>query len=210
MTADPRFWDRIAERYAAKPVDDPAAFERKIAITLDRLPPGGQVLDVGCGTGSLCLRLAPHGGQVQGLDLSPEMIRIARGKAAAAQAANVAFQVGPFDDTFTAVADGSLDVVCAYSLLHLVRDRPAALRHLFRLLKPGGSFIASTACLGGGWVPFGLILGAMRRLGKAPWVGVVSRAQLAAEIQAAGFVDLQAPDVGAKSKTVYFTVARRP
>ena len=37
MTADPRFWDRIAERYAAKPVDDPAAFERKIAITLDRL-----------------------------------------------------------------------------------------------------------------------------------------------------------------------------
>lgn len=210
MHADARFWDKIAEGYAAKPVSDPAAFERKIAITVGHMAPGCAVLDVGCGTGSLCLRLAPHGGQVEGLDLSPEMIRIARGKAQAAGVENVTFHVGAFDDGFTAVADGSLDVVCAYSLLHLVRDRAAALRHLHRLLKPGGVFIASTACLGDGWVPYGLLIGVMRLVGKAPWVGVVSRQALVAEMEQAGFVDVHAPDVGAKSKDVYFTVARKP
>ncbi|MCA9713107.1 MAG: class I SAM-dependent methyltransferase, partial [Myxococcales bacterium] len=121
MTA--AFWNEQAERYAAKPVADPDAFERKIAVTLARTRPSHTVLDIGCGTGSLALRLAPSAAQLHGLDISSEMVRIARGKAAAQQVDNVTFHVGPFDDSFAALAPGSLDGVCAYSILHLVDDR---------------------------------------------------------------------------------------
>jgi 2-polyprenyl-3-methyl-5-hydroxy-6-metoxy-1,4-benzoquinol methylase len=86
---------------------DPAAFERKIAITKSLMTPRDIVLDVGCGTGSLAMRLSPCGAHVHGLDLSSEMILIARGKAKAAEATNVTFHVGPFDDSFTVFEDGS-------------------------------------------------------------------------------------------------------
>ncbi len=152
-TTNAAFWDKLAERYAAKPVDDPEAFDRKIAITVSHMTPESTVLDVGCGTGSLALRLAPHGAEVHGLDLSSEMIRIARGKAADAGVSNVTFHVGPFDDSFTAFAPESLDGLCAYSILHLVADRAAALERIYDLIRPGGFFISSTVCLGESWVP---------------------------------------------------------
>jgi arsenite methyltransferase len=59
MTMDAKFWDGIAEKYAAKPVENLAAFERKKAITREHLHPGCTVLELGCGTGSLALSMAP-------------------------------------------------------------------------------------------------------------------------------------------------------
>lgn len=209
MAASAAFWDRIAESYAAKPVDDPAAFERKIAITRAAMTPASVVLDIGCGTGSLALRLADAGREVHGLDISPEMIRIAEGKAADQSAENVRFHVGPFDDGFDAVADGALDGLCAYSILHLVEDRPAALAQIHRLLKPGGFFISSTVCLGPKRWLFGPVLALMRLFGKAPMVKLFRAEQLLAEIEAAGFVDVTLTDVGAES-TIAFVVARKP
>lgn len=209
MTTDAAFWDGIAERYAKKPVENPDAFERKIDLTKRHMEPTDVVLDIGCGTGSLALRLAPHAAHVHGLDLSTEMIRIARDKAEASGTANVTFHCGPFDERFTACAPESLDGVCAYSILHLLDDRPAALRRIHRLLKPGGFFIASTACLGETWVPYGPLLRIMRALGKAPKVGVFSKRALVEEMERAGFVEVEQPDVGAKA-IIGFTVARKP
>ena len=173
MTTGPAFWSALAVKYAAKPVENPDAFERKIALTQARMAPEQVVLDIGCGTGSLALRLAPHAAVVHGLDYSDEMIRIARGKAEAAGVGNVRFHVGPFDDTAPFEA-GSLDGLCAYSLLHLVEDRDEALARVFSLLKPGGFFVSSTVCLGGSWVPYRPLLTAMRWVGKAPMVQVIT------------------------------------
>jgi arsenite methyltransferase len=140
MPTPDAFWDQVAENYAAQPVANPEAFDRKTDITRALLTPESVVLGVGCGTGSLALRLAPHAGQVHGVDISSEMIRIARGKRDAAGADNVTFHVAPFDQTFTALDDGSVDVVCAYSILHLLPDAADALAQMFRLLKPGGTW----------------------------------------------------------------------
>jgi 2-polyprenyl-3-methyl-5-hydroxy-6-metoxy-1,4-benzoquinol methylase len=210
MNADPRLWNDIAESYAARPVEDPAAFERKIALTKARMHSGQTVLDIGCGTGSLALRLADTGAEVHGLDLSPEMVRIARGKAADAVAERVHFHVGPFDDSFTTFGPSSLDGVCAYSILHLVEDLPGTLAHIHRMLKPGGFFVSSTVCLAGGWVPYGPLLWAMRAVGKAPWVALIRPDDLQQAMVDAGFVDVEAPDVGVTDKTVCFVVARKP
>lgn len=207
-TADPRFWDDLAETYAAKPVENLEAFDRKTEVTRALVEPGHTVLDVGCGTGSLCLRLAPTGAQVHGLDLSGEMIRIARSKTEGAE--NVQFHVGPFDSSFDAFGPASLDGLFAYSLLHLVVDRTGALRRAFDLLRPGGYFVASTVCLGESWVPYTPMLLAMRLIGKAPWVAArLSKSALHDEVRAAGFTGLETPDIGAGSRTD-FLVARKP
>lgn len=207
MNADPTFWNRIADDYARRPVEDPAAFDRKIAIMKARLTPTDTVVDVGCGTGSLALRLAPAAGHVHGVDVSPEMIRIARGKAAGVD--NVTFHVAAFDDAFTALPDGSVDLLAACSLLHLVDDRDAALARMFRLLRPGGVFVTSTVCLGASWVPYAPILLGMYWLGKAPRVQIFTKQGLADDVRRAGFVAIEQPDVGAKPE-IAFLVARRP
>ena len=210
MTSPDRFWNAAAKSYAAQPVADPAAFERKIDITRDLIRPDHTVLEIGCGTGSLALRLASSAAEVHGLDISREMVRIARDKAKAQGVQNVYFHEGAFDDSFAVFGPDSVDGVCAYSILHLLQDRPAALRRMFSLLKPGGFLVCSTACLGESWVPYGPVIRVMQWLGKAPWVdATLSKPQLHADVRAAGFSSLDAPDVGAK-RIVDFLVARKP
>lgn len=209
MPPDPAFWNRIAERYAKKPVEDPDAFEAKIAITKSHMKPTDVILDIGCGTGSLALRLAGSAAHVHGLDLSSEMIRIADRKAQAAKVENVIFHTGPFDDSFDAFENESLDGICAYSLLHLLEDRPAALLQVFRLLKPGGFFISSTVCLGESSVPYRPLLWVMRGLGKAPMVKIFDKRSLRDEVRGAGFESISEPDVEAKP-SIAFMVAMKP
>ncbi len=204
------FWNGIAQKYAASPVADPDAFERKIALTKNRIQPTSTVLDAGCGTGSLALRLAATGAQIHGLDYSSEMVEIAREKARAASVTNVRFHEGPFDASLNSFAPGSLDVVCLYSVLHLLKDRLAALRLAHTLLTPGGSLITSTVCLRSSWLPLGAITTVMRWFGKAPHVANISRKTLVNDIHAAGFTSVEVVDVGATSKLVAFVVANKP
>ncbi|MFK7999670.1 MAG: class I SAM-dependent methyltransferase [Polyangiales bacterium] len=206
---DAAFWDELAEEYAAKPVELPDVFERKIEITQSLMLPEDVVLDIGCGTGSLALRLAPRGAHVHGLDVSTEMVRIARRKAETQSIDNVTFHAGAFDDSFDAIPDASLDGICAYSFLHLLEERGAALERIHRLLRPGGFFVSSTPCLGESWVPYTPIVTLLRWLGKAPLVKVFDKSSFEGELKAAGFVDIAQPDVGAKEHTA-FVVASRP
>ena len=53
-----------------------------LADAADRLRPTDRVLEIGCGTGSIAIRLAPHAGEWTATDFSPEMLRIARAKPA--------------------------------------------------------------------------------------------------------------------------------
>jgi arsenite methyltransferase len=204
---DARFWDKIAAKYSRQPVADPNAFERKIVVTRALLRPTDRVLDIGCGTGSLALRLAPFAAEVSGLDFSPAMVRIAREKALMLGVRNATFELGTLDSG-SPFEPESLDGITAYSLLHLVQDRRALLERIHRLLKPGGFFVSSTVCLGHSRIPYAFILSVMRVLGRAPLVQVLPARTLLEEMHAAGFVDVQTPDVGAKSE-IAFIVAKR-
>ena len=204
--AEPKFWDDLAESYAKKPLPDPESTARKLAVTKKRLRPSDRLLDVGCGTGTIVLELAPHVNRAVGLDLSPGMIAIAQRKAAGV--ANVEFRAESAGD-LKSVDDAAFDCVCAFNILHLVEDPAALARALHRVLRPGGILVSSTPCLGGSWFPpYGLILPVMRWIGKAPPVQLIDPAALRPMLEAAGFVGIEAPDVGGDRQAV-FLLARR-
>lgn len=207
-TADERFWDRIADSYAAQKVADPAAFERKKAITKSLLTREARVLEVGCGTGTLALEMAAHVARIDAVDSSQAMIAIAERKRSEAGITNVAFHAGTLDGV-AALEGQRYDAIFAFSLLHLVPDRAALLADLASRLRPSGVLVSSNVCLGEALVPITPIVAVMRWFGKAPRVHAYDRATLRRELDHAGFVDVEEHDVGAE-RNIAFVVARRP
>jgi arsenite methyltransferase len=205
---DAQFWNRLAEAYAAQPIKNVAAFDRKKAITREHLSPHATVLEIGCGTGSLALEMSRHAGHIHAIDLAPEMIRIAERKKADQAVTNVTFHTGTLEATLPKIP-AHVDAVWAYSILHLVDDRMGTLKTAFARLKPGGTFISSNVCLAGTWVPYRTLITVMRWFGKAPRVRCYDRKTILREIADAGFVDAEEKDVGAEN-TVAFVVAKKP
>ncbi len=185
MTHSSRFWDRIAARYARKPVADEAAYQKKLAVTREYLRPDMEVLELGCGTGSTAIVHAPHVKEIHAIDISEKMLEIARSKAEAASIENVRFERADID-AFTA-PDESFDAVLGLSILHLLEDWDAAIAKVYRMLKPGGVFVSSTVCLGDTMKFFELIGPIGRFFGVMPLVRVFTVQELVDSLEAAGF-----------------------
>ena len=108
------------------------------------LQPGEQVLDLGTGTGQVAIRAASlvgPAGHVTGVDISGEMLALARARAVALGLRNVQFREGRAE---AIPGDSSCcDVLLASLSLMYVIDRTAAAREIARLLRPGGRFVAA-------------------------------------------------------------------
>ena len=206
MTKASAFWDRLAERYSRQPIADEDTYRRKLEITQSYLRPDMRVLEFGCGTGGTAIIHAPFVRQIRAFDFSTAMIEIARLKAAKAGVANVDFDVASIETLEAAPAE--FDVVLGLSVLHLLKDKDAAVAKVCRLLKPGGVFISSTTCLGDTMAWMKLIAPAGAALGVLPTLDIMSSRQLKACLVGAGLVIEQVLDPG-KGKAV-FVVARRP
>lgn len=141
-----RFWDRMARRYAAARIGDEAGYARTLTRTQELLPPSARVLEIGCGTGSTALRLAPGCASYRATDLSAQMLAIARDKLAAQPTPALHFALADADAPI-AQADGPLDAVLAFNVLHLVDDLDGTLASCAAALRPGGLLISKTPCL---------------------------------------------------------------
>jgi len=198
------FWNRIAKHYSKQPVGDEAAYQKKLQITRDYLEPHMEVLEFGCGTGTTAIAHAPFVKNILAVDFSAKMIAIAQGKVDAQNIENVTFQRATIDE-LKAPAD-SFDVVMGHSILHLLDNWRNVITKVHGLLKPGGTFVTSTACIGDSMPYFRFIAPIMRLFGLT--LQIFTTKELEQSLTAAGFkIDHQWQPPG-EGKSV-FIVARK-
>ena len=153
------------------------------------LQPGQTVLDLGSGGGIDVLlsakRVGPTG-KAYGLDMTDEMLALARENQRKAGATNVEFLKGTIENI--PLPDNSVDVIISNCVINLSSDKDAVLREAFRVLKPGGRFAVSDVVVRGE-VPADI------RRSMELWVGCIAGAleetEYASKLRAAGFDDVE-------------------
>lgn len=129
-------YDRVADEYAARIADELAGkpLDRALlACFAEMVDEMGVIADIGCGPGHVADYLHGVGASVIGIDLSPEMVAVAR-----TRSPDIPFAVGSMLalDVPDAAWGG---VVAFYSIIHLPPEaRPRALAEFYRALRPGG------------------------------------------------------------------------
>jgi SAM-dependent methyltransferase len=156
---------------------------------LAELRAGEVVLDLGSGGGIdvlLSARRVGPSGKAYGLDMTPEMLDLARENARAAGADNVEFLEGTIESI--PLPDESVDVIISNCVINLSGDKDAVLAEAFRVLRPGGRFAVSDIVLTRPLPPVVQPL-------MAAWTGCVAGAlvdrEYVAKLEAAGFVDAE-------------------
>jgi arsenite methyltransferase len=152
------------------------------------LETGQTVLDLGSGGGIDVLlsakRVGPTG-KVYGLDMTDDMLSLARENQRKAGATNVEFLKGTIESI--PLPDNTVDVIISNCVINLSSDKDAVLREAFRVLKPGGRFAVSDVVVRGE-VPADI------RRSMELWVGCIAGAleesEYAAKLRAAGFTEV--------------------
>lgn len=202
---NPKFWDKLADKYSKLPVGDIAAYERTLLRTSAHLKLDDHMLELGCGTGTTALKLSDQVRHITATDISKGMLDIADRKKLEQGVTNVDFSqksVGdlPFGETY--------DVIFASSLLHLVDDLEDSLARIYASTEPNGLFISKTVCLKGQNFLFPILIPLMKLIGKAPDVAFITGDELEAAVKKAGFEIIESDDHNVKP-ACRFIVARR-
>ncbi|WP_315096819.1 arsenite methyltransferase [uncultured Cellulomonas sp.] len=158
-------------------------------LAVAELKPGERVLDLGSGGGIDVLlsarRVGPEG-FAYGVDMTDEMLDLARANAVKAGATNVEFRKGTIEDL--PLDDGSVDVVISNCVVNLSTDKPAVLAEAFRVLAPGGRVGISDVVAEDHLTP-------EQRAERGSYVGCIagalSRAEYLDGLAAAGFTDAE-------------------
>jgi len=150
---------------------------------------GETVLDLGSGAGADVLisarRVGPTG-QAIGLDMTDEMLELARANAAGAGVENVRFLKGYLEDL--PLEDASVDVVISNCVINLSGDKPQVVREAARVLRPGGRFAVSDVIADPD-------MDSATRADMAAWTGCVAGALTEGEfrdaLKRAGFEEIE-------------------
>jgi arsenite methyltransferase len=153
------------------------------------LKPGQAVLDLGSGGGIdvlLAAKRVGHTGKVYGLDMTDDMLALARENQRKAGITNVEFLKGTIETI--PLPEHSVDVIISNCVINLSVDKDAVLREAFRVLKPGGQFAVSDVVIRGD-VP------AEVRRSMELWVGCVAGAlqdnEYVSKLKSAGFEQVE-------------------
>lgn len=158
-------------------------------LEIANVQPGETVLDLGSGGGLDCFlaaKKAGPGGRAIGVDMTPEMIALAKENAAKVGATNVEFRQGFLEQL--PVEDGTVDVIISNCVVNLSPDKDSVFREAFRVLKPGGRVAISD-------MVSRVTLPQIVRANIASWAscvaGAITEKEYIAKMEAAGFVDVK-------------------
>lgn len=141
-----KFWDKQAKDFADQEQHTQLSENKDFITTLKYLNIDDTVLDYGCATGIISNAIADKVKEIHAIDISSKMIEIAKTKAGERNIENIHYAQGTiFDDSFQ---KESFNVILAFRILHMLEDIHAVMRRINELLKPGGTFISVSACMG--------------------------------------------------------------
>ncbi len=146
MNKSEAFWNRLAKNYDKPDEISEVAKYQSIGYIKNYLKSSDIVLDFGCATGTVSSSIADKVKEIHGIDISPEMIRIANERATERKIKNIFFSRTTIFDT--KYAEHSFNMIIAFSVLHVIENTGNTIRRIYELLKPGGLFISLTPCLG--------------------------------------------------------------
>jgi 2-polyprenyl-3-methyl-5-hydroxy-6-metoxy-1,4-benzoquinol methylase len=200
------FWDKAANTYDQEEKKDEQAIIRIIEKTRKYLNMSDIVLDFGCGTGQISNEIAGNVKLIHALDTSSKMIEIAKEKAGGRKIENS-------DYTHTSIFDGrykpgSLDVILAFYILHLVEDTDKVMERMKELLKPGGLMISATPCLGGKNSFPGILISLGSKVGLVPKIRAFKISELEEVITSGNFEIVESECLQTRGQQ-YFIVARK-
>ena len=184
------FWNRRSQHYDEQ---SGAAYADAYRKTAERirpyLTPNDRVLDFACGTGLVTLPVAQMAAEVCAIDISDEMVRHLKEKIAEQGVGNVSAScMDLFDES---LRPGSFDAVVACNVLLYIEDRSAALARIRALLKPQGTLLLVSDCLGEGLTRERVRKWFEYKTGKRPYVAFDTMRSLERSVADAGFAVLE-------------------
>ncbi len=153
MSDESAGWEDFAEDFErhAEVSAYNALYDRPAVLALLGDVAGLRILDAGCGPGLYAQELVARGATVDGFDVSPAMVELARRRVGS----GATFRVHALDARLDWLDGGTVDGALLALVIHHVDDRVGALREIHRVLRPGGFLVVSTHHPTSDWLRLG-------------------------------------------------------
>lgn len=201
------FWDKMSSKYDCQVNSKYSdTYAKTINITKKYLNDTDVVLDYGCGTGLTTIELHENVKKIHAIDISGNMISIAKSKSKKKGISNIHFDViDIFDEK---LEESSFDVIMAFNILYFIEDIDKVMNRINELLKPNGTFISATDCLGEKKTVMILLQSLLSKIRVIPYMRKFKISELERIVEGSNFSIIETQNLYSTPPN-YYIVARK-
>lgn len=200
-----KFWDRVSGWSKAESAANSSLVKRLNNEFGRHIMPGDTILDFGCGTGTITLRIARNVNKVYGVDVSEGMLKRAQQNLKDQNIGNAAFsRITALDEMFQ---ESSFDVITTFNVFQYIENREKLFTQFHKLLKSQGKLIIAVPCFGDTNSFSALLVKFLRFVRIMPEAYFFSVDEIEKEIAAAGLTIVES--INLSNLPEKFIVARK-